>query len=472
MIRSSSHAKGELLRHVKCHALAYPTGEKLRFRRVATAAAVMTIVFGGACVATGDAQAASRQAMSATAPGTDKANKPRVIPNKSTKSVDECAQARQEAMAKGEVTALCSTPVSASDAKRLSTTRSAAASGGTVWCDDQEAGTVIVTRTSICRHKVEEFALIKVDDGSVLGTTFLTIEQEINTSTTGKAFSDYFFVRVQGVSGGLADGFDLQIDAACASSSACQQGPGPWEGPTPVELLSEREGTWQRTWTNDAYFDTLLLEYTITVTKEGALPGAASWGVSDSNAWQVRCDKQVGAFAGCVIPAYTPTFDVDDVKYPLASSYIDLAQSYIKTNPGSESSGGQPLHRESNEEVVKANRDKVCDSTFAPEDHWTGSVPDDEVPVFQCDEFPFAATKESGGQLGIASGSECKQFTIYPPVEGYPNGWAGLAYAASGPADCARATMSKEDNEGVGGDLGRFTVAQRLLDDDAYWVTP
>jgi hypothetical protein len=446
----------------------------LRFRRVATAVAVLTLAFGGAGAANAGAQTGPRQAAPASAPGTDKANKPRVIPDKSAKNVgnDNCIQARREAATKGESTALCSKPVSASEAKRLTATPTAAASGGTVWCDDQEAETAIVTRTSICRHKVEKFDLVRADNGAVLGSTYLTIKQEIDTSATSKTFDEYFFVRVQAVSGGLADGFNLQIDAECAPSTACQQGSGPWEGPTPMELLSERDGTWQRTWTHDTYFDTLLLEYTLTITKPDALPGTASWGVSDSSAFQVRCDNQVGRFAGCIVPSYTPTFDVDNVKYPLASDYIDKAQWEIDTHPGSESAGGQPLHRESDEEVARANRQKVCDSTFTPEDHWTGSVADDEVPEFQCDEYPFAATKESGGQLGISSGSECKQFTIFPPVEGYPNGWAGLAYARSGPANCARATMTKEDNEGVGGDLGRFTVDQRLLGGDGYWVTP
>ncbi|GAA2281308.1 hypothetical protein GCM10010234_18080 [Streptomyces hawaiiensis] len=37
-------------------------------------------------------------------------------------------------------------------------------------------------------------------------------------------------------------------------------------------------------------------------------------------------------------------------------------------------------------------------------------------------------------------------------------------------AECARASMPKNQNEGVGGDLGRFTKAQRLIGGDGYWV--
>jgi hypothetical protein len=104
-------------------------------------------------------------------------------------------------------------------------------------------------------------ACCRPDNGAVLGSTYLTIKQEIDTSATSKTFDEYFVVRVQAVSGGLADGFNLQVDTECASSTACEQGSGPWEGPTPTDLLSERDGTWQRTWTHDTYFDTLLLEY-------------------------------------------------------------------------------------------------------------------------------------------------------------------------------------------------------------------
>ncbi|MFF8939131.1 MobF family relaxase [Streptomyces paradoxus] len=50
--------------------------------------------------------------------------------------------------------------------------------------------------------------------------------------------------------------------------------------------------------------------------------------------------------------------------------------------------------------------------------------------------------------------------------------WPGLKEGKMPPANakCARASMPKNQNEGVGGDLGRFTKAQRLLGGDGYWV--
>ncbi|MEU9230310.1 hypothetical protein AB0D40_39010 [Streptomyces massasporeus] len=37
-------------------------------------------------------------------------------------------------------------------------------------------------------------------------------------------------------------------------------------------------------------------------------------------------------------------------------------------------------------------------------------------------------------------------------------------------AKSARASMPENQNEGVGGDLGRFTKAQRLLGGNEYWA--
>jgi hypothetical protein len=50
--------------------------------------------------------------------------------------------------------------------------------------------------------------------------------------------------------------------------------------------------------------------------------------------------------------------------------------------------------------------------------------------------------------------------------------WPGLnqGQMPSPTAKCARASMPKTQNEGVGGDLGRRTTEWRLLNNDAYWV--
>lgn len=203
-----------------------------------------------------------------------------------------------------------------------------------------------------------------------------------------------------------------------------------------------------------------------------ALPyGTARWGDAGEPSvgqYTVRCDKEEinGSTKGCVVPAFTPTFVVDQ-KYSQARQFIGTVQASMATHPGWEVRG-QPLHRESDESVVSKNRAVVCDSTFKPHE----STP----PPVQCDEFPFARTKESGRQLGVTSGASCQQYMVTSQtIEGEQYlslTWPGLnrGQMPAANAKCARASMPKNQNEGVGGDLGRRTVEWRLLEGDAYWV--
>ncbi len=305
--------------------------------------------------------------------------------------------------------------------------------------------------------------------GIVLGKAYGAVEQQIDTSNTSTTFDEHFHFELLAADVGTA-GMTAEIDAVCSLDTSCRQGSGPWgDVPTPVSIGVPLEGTWQRTWTGDRGHKEFIIDYDLTI-RLGGYDGYTGWGGNlepGDGLYKVRCDNEIGASAGCVVPAFAPTFTVNFEKYPAASDYIDDAQAYIKTHPGDEShSKGTPLHRESDTAIAKKNRDKVCDSTFVAEDKFNGAY------EIQCDEYPFAATKESGGQLGITSGKECKQFVIHPGyVEFYPHTpHSMLSYQPSGTANCARASMPKHENEGVGGDLGRFAVSTRLLEDDAYWV--
>ncbi|MCG7210149.1 NucA/NucB deoxyribonuclease domain-containing protein [Streptomyces arenae] len=344
-----------------------------------------------------------------------------------------------------------------------SVARAAAAGGGITWCDDQQQGVVHVTRTSICEGQVVDMKLIDTENGELLGEAFLTVKQQVDTKNTDVSFSEDFFLRVQGVTGALISGFNVAVKAECVS--ACQQGPGPWTGPAPVSLLSEKEGTWQRNWTKNTLHDSLMLEYTLTATYANA-KGSYTWGVNQSAGWEVRCDNEVGALPGCVVPSFTPTLEIP-TKYSEARQFIGMTQASMNSHPGWEGKG-QPLHREANETVARKNREKVCDSTFTANE----STP---KPV-QCDEFPFAKSKESGAQQGVTSGKVCQQYSVVSQtIDGKQYlslTWPGLNQGKMPPANalCARASMPKDQNEGVGGELGRKTKQWRLIGGDAYWV--
>ncbi|MEU6230955.1 hypothetical protein [Streptomyces sp. NPDC047042] len=424
------------------------------------------------------ASATADEAPSASAPPTVSyqereaaANKPRLAPKRAdAKTPETCDVVQQQAAADGKKQALCIETLSASEVpKQLKSVRSSAAGPGIVWCDDKELGEVYVTRSSICEQQLIHAILINTQTGAPLGDAYLTVKQEVNTRDVADApmnvyFDEYFYLQVQAVSGALVAGFNVTVDADCAPTSACEQGPDPWTGPTPVTLLSEIDGTWLRSWKNTTLHDTLLLGYTLTVS-QGAAKSSHSWGVNESNGWQVRCDNEISKYAGCIIPAFIPTFVIDYAKYPAGSDYINQAQLYIKSYPGLEGDG-QPLHREADDTVATKNRNKVCDSTFKPEDKFNKKY------EIQCDEYPFARTKESGAQLGITSGSQCKQFTAWPGLKDQEprQNYIMQATVPHGTANCARASMLKADNEGIGGDLGRFYVKNRIINNDPFWV--
>lgn len=366
-------------------------GEDVRLRRVLLAISALGLIAGGSGAASADTTARpERTAIASPAVNASSADRPQIVrPDKSAQELGSCDQARERAAAEGKSAVLCVVP--AVPSKTPKAVARAAAADGATWCEGQQLDVVHITRTSICENQVADAKLIVPQTGEVVGEAWLTINQQIDTKNTDVNFGEDFFLRVQAVTGALINGFAVEIKANCAPTAACGQGAGPWTGPAPVKLLTEKEGTWQRYWKKTTGFDTLMLEYTLKATYANA-EGSYSWGVSQNSGWQVRCDKMVANNSGCVINKNTPTL-VIPARYNLARQYIGMVQASMSSHPGWEGKG-QPLHRESNETVARKNRDIVCDSTFTAD-------PSTPTPA-QCDEFPFAKSKESGAQQGEA----------------------------------------------------------------------
>jgi hypothetical protein len=426
----------------------------------------LVLAAGASSTAVADDTASStRAAAVSSAPTAGSAGSSQIVqPRSSVGSAASCDRIREQAAAVGRTTALCIEPVAPSQVPRK-IARSAAAGGGITWCDGQQSGVVHVTRTPICEDQVVNLTLFDTQNKEVLGTAYLTVKQQVDTKNTDTSFGEYFFLRVQGATAALASGFNVAVKANCLP--ACKQGSGPWTGAAPVTILSEKEGTWQRNWTKNTLHDNLMLEYTLTASYANA-KGSYTWGVNQSAGWEVRCDNEIGGGTtpGCVVPSFTPTLEIP-AKYSEARQFIGMAQASMASHPGWEGRG-QPLHREANETTARKNREKVCDSTFKAD----ASTP---KPA-QCDEYPFAKSKESGAQQGVTSGKTCQQYMVVSEtIDGkryLSLTWPGFSQGKMPPANaqCARASMPKAQNEGVGGDLGRKTKQWRLLDGDGYWV--
>ncbi|WP_326762738.1 hypothetical protein OHB35_52650 [Streptomyces phaeochromogenes] len=342
-------------------------------------------------------------------------------------------------------------------------------SASVVWCGGQPENQVYVARDSICSRRGVVIVMVDTVTGVVLGNAYGTLEQEIDTQNTNPEFFEY--IRFDLTKADLTSSvMTVKVDSICSLNASCRQNADPWNAPRPITVGGSIDGGITRLWTEDQGNKSFLISYALTVNIGGTY-GSTRWGDAgqpSAGDYTVRCDKEInGSTKGCVVPAFTPTFVVDREKYNQARQFIGMVQASMATHPGWEGHG-QPLHRESVQSEVDKNRAVVCDSTFKPH----ANTP----PPVQCDEFPFARTKESGRRLGVTSGASCQQYNVISETlegkEYLSLTWPGSNQGKMPPAGakCARASMPKNQNEGVGGDLGRKTNEWRLLEGDAYWV--
>lgn len=442
----------------------------MRLRKYLTVLAATVILSGGIAASAAENSAVGserRTTNSAEEPTfTPAKQEPLKLPKKPFSNENSCAEVKKnldEYQKRGKKYALCvreQTPQERADHPAPQSSQGP----GTVWCDSLPKQNVYVTRTEICLEGDFTVDIWQVPGGGLVGQAFGETKQEITTSKSSTEFGEYFYVRVNDATGVALGKLELAIDSDCAP--ACTTHSKPWTGYTPATIGVGLDGTFARSWSNTSGSNDMLMGYRLDVKfNNGAELANYEW--SAGGHVKVRCDNLITAVAGCIVPSFPPTFTVNHEKYPAASDYIYDAQAVIKTHPGKQYSDGtgNPLHREGNEATAKANRKIVCDSSFEIEDRYNGKY------QIQCDEYPFAATKESGGQLGISDGKTCWKFTAHPAGVANPIDHTMFALRDPwGTSHCARASMPKPQNEGVGGDLGRFVQSQRLLDNDAYWV--
>ncbi|MHA4816075.1 DUF5005 domain-containing protein [Streptomyces aculeolatus] len=342
---------------------------------------------------------------------------------------------------------------------------------GNVWCPTTSVDEVYATRTSICHSTPYLMTIIQVPTGKVGGHAYGVIEQEFNTEVRKPEWTEYINVTRDGGSGDGLLPMSISISADCAPKATCSQGFKPWSDNTPFPLYGAVDGIWERRWTGNPGPDDFLMGHTLDVDVAGSVPGTGKFEWSKGGQFAVRCDNLIAGFAGCVVPRFRPTYTISD-SYPAARDYYGRIQASLPSHPGWEGHG-DPLHREADTDVMESNRDKVCDTTtWVKEDHFGGKPSGDPLAI-ECDEFPFAATKESGAQAGISSGKECQQWTVWPGGSG---GWESSdfvapAYAAPhGDAPCARASMTRRDNGGAGTGLSNFYQNNRVMDSEGFWL--
>ena len=172
----------------------------------------------------------------------------------------------------------------------------------------------------------------------------------------------------------------------------------------------------------------------------------------------VRCDFQSGVngYPGCVIPTFIPTLAMRGYAGQNTSTAFVYYMQSNNVDHWGRYPNGRLLDRLNNKSQADINRRAMC-SGFV-------SVGLND----SCDEFPFAATYESGNLQGL-SPSQCSQ--IYPASYNGATGWNYVAYPGySNTQHCGIGHVQLNDNTTAGGWYGNLIQSARLLDNDPFWI--
>ncbi|MGW2028447.1 NucA/NucB deoxyribonuclease domain-containing protein, partial [Streptomyces decoyicus] len=283
------------------------------------------------------------------------------------------------------------------------------------------------------------------------GATF-TAKQEIILQAKSGAWKTDDSLKLDSA-WGAAKGLRAAWKTECLSGSACGASSG-WSGAQAIGVGKTLYGGTSHTWKAGQSIEGFQTKTTVTITGVGQiLLYPASF--QPPGKMTIRCDKIAsGSSTGCAFPSFTPT-----LMLPLENrGQVNVAWSmqYLTDHWGWEGKGS-PLTREMDEAVIKANRGKVCDSAWQRD----STVPDDS-----CDEFPFAATNQSGAQLNL-SGKDCAQIRPDTPSGGR---WTVSYINDTSGRRCTIGHVPNKENGSVGGSMSRFYQDQRVLDDEKFWL--
>ncbi|WP_159393170.1 golvesin C-terminal-like domain-containing protein [Streptomyces rimosus] len=321
---------------------------------------------------------------------------------------------------------------------------------------------IVLTRNSACMYR--ETAFERINNKGERGTATFRVQQQIQLDLSNSEFVETLSVTPMHhdpVVGPVSLNEQFYCQSACDTSLPQWKSTPTW-APGDVHTA---QATVKHKWTNSQNSDELHLSWTDNWTV-GGKKRAEDW---DERKVRVRCDNLFkGRKAGCVFPEYIPTYTVNTKKYPAAAALYWVLMEKLPSHPGrvpTSGDSGHPLHRLADEKAQEANRGKMCKSVAA------NYLKHPDTPTSSCDEYPFAASKESGGSQ-VATGQECVQ--LYTTNKNGP--WE-LFYDDRWPLPnwkksvCGRGSVPQKQNTSAGGGLGRFARSKRVDDQEAFYVT-
>jgi hypothetical protein len=341
-----------------------------------------------------------------------------------------------------------------------------AVAGGTVgtsavWCDTLTANMWWITRSGAC-FRARTFNYTLMEDDTVVGTARIVISQQINLLNDSSVFGEHVEATMTEATGVISE-LAITFIGSCSDPCATLGGGRAFSGDR--MLLGQRlDGTVRYSTLPDPASVPVTTRTSYQLTIEAPISTIASTisplaTVAFFGPNPIRCDAHVGSNSGCVIPDYTPFLELFLSVHRESAAMILISQLYLPDKWGAEWLGGPPVHRLADPTAQDRNRTRICgDGTFVP----LPIVRDDS-----CDEFSFAATYESGGMFDLR-GRDCAEIRPFQdPTDG---GWYAELIRFTGQERCMIGHVPLDFNRMVGTDLANFTMAQRLLDADAYYI--
>ncbi len=277
-------------------------------------------------------------------------------------------------------------------------------------------GHLTITRTGMCLDTKAQVVLLR--NGRPVGEATFEVKHSMNLKTNKLKWGESFTIGKAKLHKASGIRTSVSVGAGKGVKTDVNFRQGSTLGPAHKGTVKYKASVGKHKTLNKA------ASYRFKFTKPGYTPAAFSYKSAkfrcDDTFWSRENPNRRVKKPGCVIPGFAPTFSLShtDAKVKESARHIADAQSAIAGHPGAST----PLHRITNETTIDKHRRAMCGRVNAPQGK-------------DCDEYPFAATKEGGN-----------------------------------PRRGSTRVISAGDNRSAGARLGGFYKVQRVLNGDAYYV--
>lgn len=318
-------------------------------------------------------------------------------------------------------------------------------------CTSTKRQDVVANRHAYCmRHGI--VYVLENRAGDTIGTAELLV--------TARSALDYKSVKwLENISvyAGKYDGVSAVRLALSSSCTACIPGPPAWGGGA-IELSAGTEDqtgqlSYETTTRGGGERSRSMIAYQSQTESPDAEYPVISYGQ-----WagpSVACDGQVGQTPGCIATDNLARVVLSKSQYGASAVAYEWAQNNLSDNTAM-GTAKRPLTRDGDEPRAKSRSYYTCKAPPKP------FVADPTVVNDECDEFPFARTRQ-GGTLG----SMCAE--IIPRYVG-GGAWRVDVVRDEPVAPCIRAHVPSDVNQRAGGSVGRQVQSERILQGEAYQV--